>query len=352
MPVKEKISQEELNLYLTQGKSLFENLNLSGLDFGNYKISEKEFRNCDLTNANFVTNHAISDCKFIECDISHTRFKDIMTCDFEKNYGFQTDFQNSEITETNFKSCDFERAIFSNSNMLETSFDRCTIKDSNFRESELFTVKFFNNTQIFESYFNESNINNSEFSDVMIYGSEINNSNIKNSYFGDTKIVESSLDSSNIESSDFRTVDMVSNDLSNAKFTECDLFTVYFSKPIKGLSSCKFDQCALDPYVYTEEKIDNLRKELIKEQSFYEAYTLIELNDKIPISDLAIQFMKDVVKEHGTDAKILQKAVEIVGIKDSLRPQDMAKLLNDTLKTEEYKKAYGKEQSQHIEKVL
>lgn len=60
-------------------------------------------------------------------------------------------------------------------------------------------------------------------------------------------------------------------------------------------------------------------------------------------------FMKEVVKIHGTDAKIIENAVDVItDIKDE-SPKFKAKLFNDTLKTDEYKQAFDKEQGKTIE---
>lgn len=354
MSKKEKISQEELDQYLRNGEEIFENLNLRGLDFGYYKISQKTFINCDLTAANFITNdlhnNTIEDCEFTNCDISHAHFRNVMKCDFKDCYGFQPDFQNSEITETDFTTCDFEKADFRKSNMLDTSFNHSTIKSSNFRESELFTVNVINNTQIYGSYFDKSKIENTIFDDVMIYGSSINYPEIKGSSFYGNKIVESNLTGANIQDTVFRKCEMVTTDLNNSKFTKCEFPYSYFANTVKGLKTCEFNECLYSPTKWREDtRIEDLRKELIKEKDFYNAYVLTELNDAIPTSDLSTQFMKDVVKKHGTDGNILQKALENVGVRDGLSDKEMAELFNKTLSSNEYKTAFEKEKSKSVE---
>lgn len=346
MATQEKLTQEQLEADLIKGRKRFENLDLSGLDFGYYKISQKEFANCNLSNANFiVVGDEIAECKFTDCDISHTKFPNIMMCDFRNCHGFQTDFQNSEFTQTDFTLCDFEKANFEKSNMLNTDFNNCVIKDSIFRESEIDTAQIYHNTQFFDTHFDNSKLTNCIFDDVMIYGSILRQTEVNNSSFFNAKIVESSFKNSNIQDTIFR-ADVVSTHLDNIKFTKCDLNNSYFAKSTTGLKTCILNECLYSPNLEKDTRLEDLRKEFIKEKEFYKAYALIELNDAIPVPDLPIRFMKEVVKEHGTDTEIFQKAIAHVAIRDHLSPNEMAKLMQDTLKTDEYKKAFAREARQ------
>ena len=62
-----------------------------------------------------------------------------------------------------------------------------------------------------------------------------------------------------------------------------------------------------------------------------------------------LSFLKEVVKEHGTDTQSLQKAIESIAKQDYLFPNETPKLLQDTLKTDEYKKAFEAEQGKTTE---
>ena len=97
-----------------------------------------------------------------------------------------------------------------------------------------------------------------------------------------------------------------------------------------------------------KELIADMIKPEIKEQDFFAAYMCVR--NKGDFDEL--DFMKAVVKEHGTNGDILQKAVQAVSnIKDQ-SPAFMSKLLNDTLKTDEYNIALnkGQEKNRSIER--
>ncbi|MBR3721632.1 MAG: pentapeptide repeat-containing protein [Selenomonadaceae bacterium] len=358
MGKRHKIAQYELEVCLQKpGKKSFNNLDLSGLDFGYYDISGKDFISCDLTNANFITAKPVRDCNFKDCDISHTKFGNIMRCDFDNCHGFQTDFQKSEITETNFLLCDLEKVDFRESNIFESAFNHCVIKEANFSDGELFSVNFLNNNLLKGVNFDNSKMKNVEVTDAMLYECSIQKADIKGVGFYNSNFIRSNLSESNFQNTSIWHSDVVSTDLSNAKFKETDLGSAYFTQPVKGLETCIFDQCGL-PYNYEDmilspkDKIENLRQELIKDQSFYNAYALTELNNDILVSELPIRFMQDVVETHGTDTQKIQKAIESVAIRDSMHPEDMVKLLQDTRNTEEYRAALEKEQGKTEEKSV
>ena len=68
-------------------------------------------------------------------------------------------------------------------------------------------------------------------------------------------------------------------------------------------------------------------------------------------SDDYLNFMKEVIKIHGTDTKIINDAISAITETENESPAFMAKLLNDTLKTDEYKKAFEAEQGKGKEKA-
>lgn len=357
--MRKQINQNELENFLQQGKNIFKNLNLCTLDFSNFKMSEIQFINCDLRNAVFKTEKEISDCIFKDCDISYAKFNNIMRCDFHNCKGFQSDFKNSEITESDFTLCEFEKADFQKSNMLQTSFNHCVVKNSNFRDSELFTVHAYNFTHIQDSYFDKSKISSCEFDDTMFYLNSINKADIKDSNFHRTSFVGSNLNESHFQDTSFQGFStIISSDIHNAKFSDCNLLGAYFCD-VNGVRLCEFRNCEINSEldhlinpILKDTRIENLRKELIKEKSFDNAYALTELNNDIPVSELPIRFMQDVVETHGTDAQKIQKAIESVAIRDSMYPEDMVKLLQDTINTEEYRTALEKEQGKIEEKAV
>ena len=55
--------------------------------------------------------------------------------------------------------------------------------------------------------------------------------------------------------------------------------------------------------------------------------------------------MKEIVKIYDTNKAILKSAIEAVTNFENESQEFGSKLLNDTLKTDEYKKAFNKEQS-------
>ncbi len=246
------VTQNELEVYLQQPrKKSFVDLDLSGLDFGYYDISGKDFINCNLTNANFITAKPVRDCNFKDCYISHTKFGDIMRCDFDNCHGFQTDFQKSEIKETDFFLCDLEKADFRESNIFESAFNHCVIKEANFSDGELFSVNFLNNNLLKGVNFDNSKMENVDITDTLLYGCSIQKADIKSVSFLNSNFIRSNLSESNFQNTSIWHSDVVSTDLSNAKFKESDLGSVYFTQPVKGLETCIFDQCRL-PYNYED----------------------------------------------------------------------------------------------------
>ena len=67
--------------------------------------------------------------------------------------------------------------------------------------------------------------------------------------------------------------------------------------------------------------------------------------------DTALNFMKEVVKVKGTNTDIINKSINAVVDSEEKwnEPGFTIKLLNNTLKSEEYKEAYNKEQSKTSE---
>lgn len=90
----------------------------------------------------------------------------------------------------------------------------------------------------------------------------------------------------------------------------------------------------------------------IKSLDFVSAYTTFRnINDveefmNIPTlsGDGNLDFMKEVVKIHGTNGEILKSAIKSITDFYDESPAFSAKLLNDTLKTNEYKEAFAKKQ--------
>ena len=64
-----------------------------------------------------------------------------------------------------------------------------------------------------------------------------------------------------------------------------------------------------------------------------------------------IDFMKAVVKEHGTDTATLTDAINIITNIEKETPEFTSKLLNETLNTDEYKRAFDKEQNKTAENI-
>ena len=75
----------------------------------------------------------------------------------------------------------------------------------------------------------------------------------------------------------------------------------------------------------------------LEEKDFTHAY---ELHDSVSTENDALDFMKDVVRKHGTDTQILNDAVDAVTVLKGEYPDFTAKLMQDTLKTDEYKKSF------------
>ncbi|MBR3622067.1 MAG: Rpn family recombination-promoting nuclease/putative transposase, partial [Selenomonadaceae bacterium] len=83
----------------------------------------------------------------------------------------------------------------------------------------------------------------------------------------------------------------------------------------------------------------------IKNQEFYPAYIVKRLDTDIPESDFDVSFMSDVVSVHGANAKMINEAVLAVTKFKGESTEFSVKLLNDTLKSEQYREAFENEQN-------
>ena len=95
-----------------------------------------------------------------------------------------------------------------------------------------------------------------------------------------------------------------------------------------------------------DEQIESKMFNYIENQKFYAAYTIKNLSSDVPEQDYDSSFMKDVIKVYGTQTEPLKNAVEAITDYKGETPDFTAKLLQATLKTEEYKQAFEKEQGQ------
>lgn len=78
-------------------------------------------------------------------------------------------------------------------------------------------------------------------------------------------------------------------------------------------------------------KIKTERTLAVKEENFDTAY-----NDTKKLADGPYTFLGEVIKEYGTDSRILNLAVDSIVRHDNLEPTEMSKILNNLYKTREY----------------
>ena len=90
----------------------------------------------------------------------------------------------------------------------------------------------------------------------------------------------------------------------------------------------------------------------IKNQEFYPAYIVKRLDTDIPESDFDVSFMSDVVSVHGANAKMINEAVLAVTKFKGESTEFSVKLLNDTLKSEQYREAFENEQDKAQEYTM
>lgn len=81
-------------------------------------------------------------------------------------------------------------------------------------------------------------------------------------------------------------------------------------------------------------------------QLAYKKYKFSNISFNEAVQDIALGFMKEVVSIHGTDFQAIQDAVDAITKAENELPDFRAKLLQNTLKTEEYQNAFEKEQEQ------
>ncbi|MBR6298188.1 MAG: hypothetical protein IKR34_02985, partial [Candidatus Gastranaerophilales bacterium] len=79
---------------------------------------------------------------------------------------------------------------------------------------------------------------------------------------------------------------------------------------------------------------------------FYDAYLLAKANidTSIANSNIPLEFMKEVIKEYGANAHIINSAVNVAADVENESTEFAAKLLNDTLNSKEYRKAFEEAQ--------
>lgn len=96
----------------------------------------------------------------------------------------------------------------------------------------------------------------------------------------------------------------------------------------------------------TFSKFANTFTKDLKNKKFFMAYMDLK-NSASPFfrAFTDIDFMKAVVKEHGTDTTTLTDAINIIAGIEKKVPEFVSKLLNETLNTEEYNKAFDKGQN-------
>ncbi|MBR3722138.1 MAG: hypothetical protein IKN12_05160 [Selenomonadaceae bacterium] len=82
----------------------------------------------------------------------------------------------------------------------------------------------------------------------------------------------------------------------------------------------------------------------LREQDFDTALQYLTKNDKLSLED-SLDFMKVVVKEHGTNPQIINNAIEAVVNANYETTEFSVKLLQEIRKTEEYQTASATEQS-------
>ena len=100
------------------------------------------------------------------------------------------------------------------------------------------------------------------------------------------------------------------------------------------------------------KSVDLFRKD-IKDKDFFSAYMRMKNSSSTIFRDAfkGVDFMRAVVKEHGADTETLMDAINIVTDIEKEEPKFTSKLLNETLKTEEYKMAFDKEQNKTAENI-
>ncbi|MBR3721629.1 MAG: toprim domain-containing protein [Selenomonadaceae bacterium] len=102
------------------------------------------------------------------------------------------------------------------------------------------------------------------------------------------------------------------------------------------------DKIDLEEYV-DKEFIDTAQKyqKYLKQNDLSNAY---DTSKKLYGENSHLKFMKDVIKEHGAETKTLHDAIQVVANTDDKPTEFVAILLNDTLKTKEYRKAFEEAQ--------
>ena len=113
-------------------------------------------------------------------------------------------------------------------------------------------------------------------------------------------------------------------------------------KPDLSEANLKDTDDTKQPTMKGREWIANYIKGEIKDKDFFAAYMIAQNHNNGDFTNL--DFMKEVVKAHGANGDILRKAVHAVSNIADQSLEFEVKLLNDTLKTPEYREAFEKKQ--------
>ncbi len=284
-------------------------------------VAKKELEN------DYISNVVIKDMNLANMDFSHKHFN------------------NCLFINCNFNGSNFSKAYLNGVNLENCNLNNCIFTDSAFVDCKLKM-----------NYINNSNFTNSQL--CSMYGESVWYTNhFKNTSFQNANLVDLKLDNS-----DFRNADFSNANIHSTVFSNCDVrganlpMNFSFNEVVKS----NFQETNLSDVVLNNRQITfrdvKTDKDYIKdidEHNFERAYFSLRSFDALkPTSNPYIQpinFMKDVIDRHGVDFKTLSEAASAITNSERETPDFTVKLLQATLKTDEYKQAFEAGQSKTAE---
>lgn len=272
------------------------NRDLSGVDFSDKNLNKVSFYDCNLTGAKFI---------------------------------------NANLNEISFYNTKVEHSNFDNAVINKIATHNAYFRGSNFNNAEIIGGEFEDKSRkslLKRAFFTNSSMKNLTCNGVEMFMTDLNSVDLSGAKFNDNNLYEVNFNGS-----------FMPEIINNTNFTKCDFRNTGEINIIDDLETKKeisVEEINSKNELIEKENISNMIQEEIKNQDFFAAYMCVR--NKGDFDEL--DFMKEVVKEHGANGDIIQKAVQVVSnIKDQ-SPEFMSKLLNDTLKTDEYKIAFNREQ--------
>ena len=190
---------------------VFNDVDISEIDFSGCKIENSIFYNIKLENNNFH-NIKISNTVFCKVDIVNFTFNDI--------YGNNIHFIHSDMNLSVLNNINVHYLKIENCNLLNIKIDNSKLKSSEFNNN------IFKNGEIDNSDISDSKLKNNKFKKFNITNSNLTNSNLKHNYFERSNIQHSDLSGADFFDSELYNLNLIDSVLNKTNFTNAKLLNI------------------------------------------------------------------------------------------------------------------------------